>query len=112
MNDRTIAKTLVLLGEDAFTGYMVSSVYLPFPHDGREYETMVFNANKDGNITDWTDLYCKRYYNEEEAMAGHETICAALHSASLDTSTTESTNIFDAIKMLSIAATSTPRQES
>ena len=78
MNDRTIAKTLVLLGEDAFTGYMVSSVYLPFAHDGREYETMVFAADKDGNITDWMDLYCKRYYTEEEALAGHEVTCAAM----------------------------------
>jgi hypothetical protein len=110
MNDRKIAKTLVLLTEDATTGYMVSSVVLPFAHGGRNYETMVFDADKDGNVTDWTERYCKRYTTEEEALAGHELICAALHSSSLDTSTTESTNIFDAIELLRLAAST--QQES
>mgnify|MGYP005819011089 CR=1 FL=1 len=29
-----------------------------------EWETMIFPADKDGNVTDWSGLYCSREYEE------------------------------------------------
>ena len=39
------------------------------------YETMVFACDSNGNVTDWSDLYCERYDTRAEMKLGHvETI--------------------------------------
>ena len=62
---RSIARTLVA------KKYIVSTVDL-----GRFYETMVFKANKHGEVTDWMDLDCARYPSQGFAEAGHRRIVA------------------------------------
>lgn len=42
------------------------------------YETMAFKSDKDGNVSDWGDLYCRRYASEEEMKIGHDEICSNL----------------------------------
>lgn len=39
------------------------------------WETMVFPCDERGNVTDWGDLDCSRYYTASSAMAGHEIVC-------------------------------------
>jgi len=41
---------------------------------GTNFETMVFNCDKHGNISNWTDLDKKNYMTEKEAIIGHEEI--------------------------------------
>lgn len=36
------------------------------------YETMVFECDKDGNVTSWRDLDCELYDSLEEMQAGHK----------------------------------------
>jgi len=36
------------------------------------WETMVFKCDAEGNVSDWNELDCDRYSNEEEARAGHQ----------------------------------------
>ncbi len=43
--------------------YYVSSCYT-FDNG---YETMIFYCDKNGNVTDWNDLYCE-HYSDELAM--------------------------------------------
>ena len=62
---RSIARTLVA------KKYIVSTVDL-----GRFYETMVFHADKNGEVTDWMDLDCARYPSQGFAEAGHRRIVA------------------------------------
>ena len=35
------------------------------------WETMVFKANKNGEVTNWLDLDCARYDSKEAADCGH-----------------------------------------
>jgi len=39
-------------------------------------ETMVFQCDSSGQVTDWTELDCDRYSDESEARNGHELIVA------------------------------------
>ena len=65
------------------TEYCVSTVALQINHgfDGVDawYETMIFHAS-DGEISDYCDLYCRRYATKAEAEQGHlETLNALEH---------------------------------
>ena len=63
---RSIARTLVA------KKYIVSTVDL-----GQEYETMVFKANRRGDVTDWiNNLDYARYPSQGFAEAGHRRIVA------------------------------------
>ena len=45
----------------------------------RGYETMVFKYNKGKRrITNWADLYCRRYTSEEDMLKTHQRICQNL----------------------------------
>jgi hypothetical protein len=49
----------------------VSTVALTFEHyGGMWYETMVF-PSANGQVTNWSDLYCKRYPSKHKAKLGH-----------------------------------------
>ena len=37
-------------------------------------ETMVFKCDENGEVTDWTDLYCERYNNYAEMLNRHDYI--------------------------------------
>ncbi len=39
-------------------------------------ETMVFQCDSSGEVTDWTELDCDRYSDESEATDGHKMIVA------------------------------------
>jgi hypothetical protein len=77
MNNQ-IARTVV-------NGYVVSTVKLTDPfgftanihYVGGEYETMVFPADANGEVADWTERDCQRYGNMEAALEGHEVMVAA-----------------------------------
>ena len=53
--------------------YVVSTVELPgsFFGSGLPYETMIFEANEDGTVNNYRELYCDRYESKEEAAKGH-----------------------------------------
>lgn len=55
-------------------GFVVSTIELPFPHIGGTYESMVFRTDADGNITDWSELLCRRYVTSDAAEKGHSEI--------------------------------------
>lgn len=42
------------------------------------YETMVFSCDSEGNVTDWSDLYAKRYATRAEMVLGHKKTIANL----------------------------------
>jgi hypothetical protein len=49
----------------------VSTVALTIEHyGGMWYETMVF-PSANGQVTDWGDLFCRRYPNKHKAELGH-----------------------------------------
>lgn len=39
-------------------------------------ETMVFSCDSSGVVTDWIDLECERYSDDDEAANGHKMIVA------------------------------------
>jgi hypothetical protein len=39
---------------------------------GTNFETMVFECNKDGEVDDWGELDKENYITEEEAIEGHK----------------------------------------
>jgi hypothetical protein len=62
------------------SGYWVSTVHLGLDHQFGEgppliFETMVFPCDADGKPTSWCELDSDRYSTEEEALAGHASIC-------------------------------------
>jgi hypothetical protein len=50
---------------------MVSTVKLPFKHNGGQFETMVFTVDEAHKVTAWYELDMQRYETEEEAKTGH-----------------------------------------
>lgn len=54
--------------------YYVSSCYT-YDHG---YETMIFHCDKNGKVTNWSDLYCQRYFNESAMETRHNKIVAAM----------------------------------
>ena len=42
--------------------------------NGNGYETMIFPCDRNGNVTDWIDLYCENYRAEEEMAIRHVAI--------------------------------------
>lgn len=61
------------VGNEYLEGLRVSTVWLGLNHgflseDIEIFETMVFPEEE------WSDLYCKRYTTEEEAIAGHAAV--------------------------------------
>lgn len=62
------------IADDVVNGeYWVSTVGIPGNIWGR-YETMVFECDSDGNVTNWIEVDYKRYRTSEEAAAGHITM--------------------------------------
>ncbi len=55
---------------------VVSTVLLPHLWGRVEYETMTFAADEAGEITDWLELDCDRYYTPEQAVEGHADVVA------------------------------------
>lgn len=58
--------------------YLLSTVALPIsimiinkPFQIAPFEIMLFGIDEKGR-TNWNDLYCERYYQEEEAEARHK----------------------------------------
>lgn len=51
--------------------YLLSTVRLFDCYNYTPYETMVFKVNYKNEVN-YNDLYCQRYYTQEEAEAGHK----------------------------------------
>ena len=43
-------------------------------HSNGEYETMVFECDEEGEVTNWAEVDISRYHTEEEAREGHATM--------------------------------------
>lgn len=73
MNEHTVAREVVTTTSGKT--YAVSTVKLLSDHgfNGRElwYETMVFECDGSGNITNWLELAGNRYTTRDEAVYGH-----------------------------------------
>lgn len=54
--------------------YYIDSVDVPFSG----CETMVFHCNENGNVSDWSELYCERYTDAIEMETRHKEIVANL----------------------------------
>lgn len=63
-------RSLVPLGDE---GYVV--VDSCFVLDKYCYETMVFAADKAGNVLDWMDLDVETYFTIDEMIIGHKAMC-------------------------------------
>ncbi len=59
--------------------YVVSTVELAFKGLSAPYETMVFACDAEGEVTNWSELYCDTYDSEEEARKGHEFAIKTFH---------------------------------
>ena len=74
-NPNSIARTVV-------DGYVISTVKLPGAENypdlfaGHMYESMVFRADSDGKVTDWSEVDGQRYETEDAAHAGHASLVA------------------------------------
>jgi hypothetical protein len=72
ISNRAVAKDFVQRDGNHF---LVSTVKLPLSegifHEDWPYETMVFPADANGNVTDWVELACHRYMSMNEAVEGH-----------------------------------------
>lgn len=44
------------------------------------YETMIFPCTKEGNVTNWCELYCEIYDTETEMQDAHKAIVADIGS--------------------------------
>lgn len=73
-NERQLAQTRVTTPSGQHV--VVSTVLLPHMWDRVEYETMTFAADEAGEITDWLELDCDRYYTPEQAVEGHADVVA------------------------------------
>nr|DAL24981.1 MAG TPA_asm: hypothetical protein [Caudoviricetes sp.] len=51
--------------------YLLSTVRLLDFLSDAQYETMVFKVNYKNEV-DYNDLYCQRYYTQQEAEEGHK----------------------------------------
>lgn len=66
--DRTVKKTVVegkYYISTAFLGHNVGFGSSQF------FETMVFPCNSEGEVIDYSDIYCERYETWNEAVDGH-----------------------------------------
>jgi hypothetical protein len=63
-------------------GYVISTVKLPGAENypdlfgGHMYESMVFRADSDGTVTNWTEVDSLRYETEDAARLGHAALVA------------------------------------
>lgn len=51
--------------------YLLSTVRLQYFSNCAPYETMLFKINKRNGVS-YKDLYCQRYYTQQEAEEGHK----------------------------------------
>lgn len=51
--------------------YLLSTVRLHYFHNCAPYETMLFKIDKRNRVR-YKDLYCQKYYTQQEAEAGHK----------------------------------------
>ena len=58
-----------MLKQTKVNGFLISTV-LPADTEGR-YETMIFQCNKSGKVTDWSSLDVIHYDTEEQAIEDH-----------------------------------------
>lgn len=49
------------------------------------FETMSFECDRNGHVTNWGDRYCRIYETEEEMMNGHRRACEHLEFCHLET---------------------------
>lgn len=61
-------RTKLTYGSEA---YLLSTVRLADCYNRAPYETMVFKVSRKNDVN-YKDLYCQRYYTQEEAEAGHK----------------------------------------
>ena len=73
MSDNSIARTVI-------NGYLISTVKLtgdeeyPEIFKGQIYETMVFEVDANGKVTDRDMNVCVRYATRTEAVIGHDNV--------------------------------------
>jgi len=69
-----------IIAHTIVNGHLISTVKLPGAQFWPElfgdlmYETMVFEVNDEGEVTDWTEKYVTRYSTHDEAVIGHESV--------------------------------------
>ena len=72
-----------IIKQEDVNEFWVSTVAFPLPEIGLgSFETMVFGRDETGKV-DYNDRYCDRYDTRDEALAGHERVCAALRAGTL-----------------------------
>lgn len=59
---------------------LISTVHVA----GDAYETMIFASDEDGEVSNHTDRYCRRYAHELEASVGHWEIVGYVSRGSFD----------------------------
>jgi len=74
MSNRLNLKELTANGRFVVSTVLLSSNVLW--KNGGDWETMVFQANEHGTISDWGELDMEVYQNEADAVAGHEAMLA------------------------------------
>lgn len=52
--------------------YIVSTVELPIGQNRGDFETLVFEADAQGKVTNWAEVDGRRYDTEQQAIVGHE----------------------------------------
>jgi len=67
-------------------GFIIDSLFSMFgaqDYGDGMFETMVFAADEDGEVSDFTELYCERYDDEKTAKSGHARIVAGVEDGSI-----------------------------
>ena len=72
-DNRRIGDDVVAVGDKC---YWVSTVDLGLDHSFGEgpplyWETMIFQCDESGEVSDWGKLYCDRYSSKADAEIGH-----------------------------------------
>lgn len=66
-----IIKQDVVASNKSKTGFVFVSTCDTFDEG---LETMVFDCDEYGNVSDWGENDCQRYESKNEAIAGHDTM--------------------------------------
>lgn len=68
--------------KEVINNRLISTVHLDWGHY-EEIETMIFECDADGNVENWSELYCQRYFSDEEAIEGHALILQKVRNGQL-----------------------------
>lgn len=63
-----------LVGSTRVGGVWVSTIHTA----DHGWETMAFPVDEEGTVTDWGEVYCDRYRDEDEALEGHFRACGVM----------------------------------